>query len=284
LYISNLAVPATIVGNAVSLPFLKFGVEIQQISAAAGVTEVPPQPYHRLLIHQGPPVLSRGEVGGLRQDRIQSEGDIDIVPTGLDGIWHDEDNCELWRVCLSQTLLVTTASDAGVRYDGLEPKLNVRDPALVTIVSGLEGALKPSDRLDVLYIESLATALATRVISLGCPPFALGRSYIFSIREQKKLVDFVKDSLGRDLSLSRTAALMGVSVSQFTKRFRHTFGLSFHQYVIHCRVERAATMLQSTALAPSEVAYACGFTHQSHMASAMRKILGVTPSELVREK
>jgi AraC family transcriptional regulator len=267
-----------------SLSFLKFGFEIHRISATVGVTKVPPQPYHRLLIHRGSPVLSRGELGGLRQDRLQTEGDIDIVPTGLDGAWYDEDNCELWRVCLSQTLLVATANDAGYRYEGLEPKLNVRDPALVTIVSGLEGALQPKNGLDTLYIESLAIALATRVIFLGCAPFAPDRPHVFSIRERKRLLDFVTANLGGDLSLSRSADFMAVSVSQFTKQFRDTFGTSFHQYVIRCRVERAATMLQNTTLAPSEVAYACGFAHQSHMASSMRKIMGVTPSEIMREK
>jgi AraC family transcriptional regulator len=77
---------------------------------------------------------------------------------------------------------------------------------------------------------------------------------------------------------------MGLSVSQFSKRFRHTFGLSFHQYFVRCHVERAATTLQIAAVAASEVAYACGFAHQSHLASATRKIAGVTPSELVRER
>jgi AraC family transcriptional regulator len=267
-----------------SLPFLKFGIEIHRISATVGVTKVPPQIYHRLLIHRGSPVLSRGEVGGIQQERIQTDGDIDIVPTGLDGTWYDEDDCELWRVCLSQTLLATTANDAGYRYEGLEPKLNLRDPALVTLVSGLEKALQPKNRLDTLYVESLATALATRVISIGYAPFAPDQPHTFSIREQKRLVDFVTANLGGDLSLSMASSLMVVSISQFTKQFRYTFGLSFHQYVIRCRVERAATMLKNTTLTPTEVAYACGFAHQSHMASSMRKIMGFTPSELTREK
>lgn len=272
------------VNYSASLSFIKFGFDIHRISATAGTTEVLSCPYHRLLIHRGAPVFSRGECGGVRQERLQTEGDIDVIPTGLAGIWHDEEDCELWRVRLSPTLLNATAKDAGYRFQGLEPTLNVRDPALVTIVSELEGALQPHNGLDALYVESLVTALAARVISLGRPPLMPDQVSIFSVRERARLVDFVTANLERDLSLSRAAELMLVSVSQFTKQFRHTFGMSFHQYVIRCRVERAAMMLQSTTLAPSEIAYACGFANQSHMASSMRKILGTTPGRVVRQK
>jgi AraC family transcriptional regulator len=272
------------VNYSASLSFIKFGFEIHRISATAGTTEVLSCPFHRLLIHRGAPVFSRGECGDVRQERLQTDGDIDVIPTGLTGIWHDENDCELWRVRLSPTLLNATAKDAGYRFQGLEPTLNVRDPALVIIVSALEGALQPHDGLDALYVESLATALATRVISLGRPPLTSERVSIFSIRERMRLVDFVMANLGGDLSLSRAAGLMLVSVSQFTKQFRYTFGMSFHQFVIRCRVERAAIMLQSTTLAASEIAYACGFAHQSHMASSMRNIMGITPGKVVRQK
>jgi AraC family transcriptional regulator len=48
------------------------------------------------------------------------------------------------------------------------------------------------------------------------------------------------------------------------------------------RVEKARSLLLRGTSAASEVAFAAGFAHQSHMARWMRRILGVRPLELMR--
>jgi AraC family transcriptional regulator len=54
-----------------------------------------------------------------------------------------------------------------------------------------------------------------------------------------------------------------------------------HQYVIRRRVERARLLLAQGDLPISQVAFAAGFTHQSHMARHVRRLLGVAPSDLL---
>ena len=49
------------------------------------------------------------------------------------------------------------------------------------------------------------------------------------------------------------------------------------------RVERARTLLQRGGLSAGEVALEAGFSHQSHMARCMRRVLGVTPSVVARD-
>jgi AraC family transcriptional regulator len=48
------------------------------------------------------------------------------------------------------------------------------------------------------------------------------------------------------------------------------------------RVERAARLLRDTAMPLADVAAACGFCDQSHLARSFRHVLGCTPSDYRR--
>jgi AraC family transcriptional regulator len=52
--------------------------------------------------------------------------------------------------------------------------------------------------------------------------------------------------------------------------------------VVQRRVERARELLLRGELPISQVALEVGFAHQSHLARWMRRILGVTPTAIVR--
>ncbi|WP_163284644.1 helix-turn-helix transcriptional regulator, partial [Enterobacter hormaechei] len=70
-------------------------------------------------------------------------------------------------------------------------------------------------------------------------------------------------------------------ISHLKALFRQTMGMPVHQYVIRRRVERAKALLLAGEMPISQVALAAGFAHQSHMAHCMKRLLGVTPRQVV---
>ena len=74
-----------------------------------------------------------------------------------------------------------------------------------------------------------------------------------------------------------------MSPDHFARSFKAATGLSPHQYVIQRRVERAKTLLSDTGLTVAEVARAVGFSNPSHLATHVRRVLGVSPGALRRE-
>jgi AraC family transcriptional regulator len=98
----------------------------------------------------------------------------------------------------------------------------------------------------------------------------------------RRVTDFIEAHLDDDLSLRRLAPVAGLGLSHFKLLFRGSTGLPLHQYVIRRRVERARQLLAEGELPMSLVALEAGFTHQSHMARHMRRLLGVAPSALAR--
>lgn len=78
-------------------------------------------------------------------------------------------------------------------------------------------------------------------------------------------------------SVRELAAELGLSTGYFMRAFKRALGASPHTYVMGKRIERARRALESKEGSLAEIAHACGFTHQSHMTSVMRRELGVTP-------
>ena len=56
-----------------------------------------------------------------------------------------------------------------------------------------------------------------------------------------------------------------------------------HQYVIRRRVDFALNLLLHGAARLSEVAVQAGFADQSHMARCMRRVIGMTPTDVRRQ-
>ena len=78
------------------------GVGVEQRRIAAGLTHyVPASINHRLGIHVGAPVNASCHCDGRHHRRVQSDGDIDIVPAGLDGDWEDDADCTILRLWVS---------------------------------------------------------------------------------------------------------------------------------------------------------------------------------------
>jgi len=66
------------------------------------------------------------------------------------------------------------------------------------------------------------------------------------------------------------------------REFKQTFGDSPYQYVLARRVERATDLIRTTRLPLAEIAYATGFSDQSHMKRLVKRATGLTPNELRR--
>jgi AraC-like DNA-binding protein len=127
-------------------------------------------------------------------------------------------------------------------------------------------ALHTRPRLDM--IGSLAKTISVPQAQGGLSPGAMRR-----IRE------YVEAHLGDSMDLATLAAVAGLSIHHFARGFKQSTGLTPHHYLTQKRVERAQDMLAHSALSLSEIAYAVGFSDQSHLARHFRQMLGTTPGQ-----
>jgi AraC family transcriptional regulator len=164
----------------------------------------------------------------------------------------------------------------------LIPKHNADDPVLSQLGRLLKFDLEAGHPSGRLYQESIATALAARLVShhAVCPIQPDVVNCGLSQQRLKVLISYIHDHLDQDIKLIDLANLLGLSEYYLCRAFRQSRGISLHQYLIEQRVERAKKMLNHRDLTIAHIALQCGFSSHSHLTKHFKRLVGVTPSAL----
>jgi AraC family transcriptional regulator len=255
-------------------------------SVPAGVIEAPPSPHHVVTMHLGGPVRAVCRVDGLQSERVQENGDVDVIPAGLPSFWKDETPATFLALILSPALLKEAAGEMGLDPDRAElsPQFQLREAPMQHIAWAVKAELESGEPSDRLYGESLGLALATYLLRHHAPTDAwLGRHGL-SRRQRRDVLDYIDSHLDSRLTLAELSEIAGLGISRFKVLFKQAFGLPVHRYVIRRRVEHATRLLQRGDMSITQVALVTGFAHPSHLARWMRRVIGVTPSDVLRSR
>ena len=133
-----------------------------------------------------------------------------------------------------------------------------------------------------LAAESLATLSVLEMLRSHAPS-AKPPSPGLSPAKLKATLAYIEAHLDRDLGLADLAAACGMTLYHFARSFKQTSGFSPHQYVLERRLLRARELLRATTAPIAEIAYTAGFSSQSHMTDAFRRLLGTTPGRYRRD-
>lgn len=266
------------------------GIELLRFKGTVEEIAIPPLPSHVVVasLSRRPVDLLQRLNGKLYESRCH-QGKITIVParTTVEVEYRERVESDVLNLHLGDAYLREVAQSVEVDSDDLEIMLRVGTPAPqiehigLSLLAEIEADGLVGSRI---YAESLANALA---ISLIRDHSSLGRKAIrktavehgggLSKRALKAAIDYVGDNLKKDLTLAEIAGAVHMSPYHFSRLFKESTGSTPHQYVIERRVRRAKELLGSTALPIAEIAFLCGFAHQSHLNRHFKRLLGVSP-------
>ena len=94
----------------------------------------------------------------------------------------------------------------------------------------------------------------------------------------KRVSDYMKEFLDRDIGLDEMAALVGLSRFHFATAFRKATGASPHHYLTALRMTEARKLLTRPELPIIQVALAVGYQTPSAFTASFRKANKNTPS------
>ncbi len=256
----------------------RIGLRVDVRTTTPGRVELGRTSEHRLKIHAGAPVRGKCEAHTF----VYRRGDLDIHPAGYCDVWEEFDLNESIVLGLAPSLLQRAAEDMGLdpAHIGLEPRFQFHDPQIEHVAWALEAEHRNGAANGGLYTECLGLALAVHLLGRYKSSIALKRG--LSRIQLRRVTAYIENNIEQDLSLATLAQTAHLSASHFKTLFKRSTGFAVHEYVIRRRVDRAKQLLTRSDLAASQVAAEAGFSHQSHMARAMRRVLGVTPRMIAR--
>jgi transcriptional regulator GlxA family with amidase domain len=111
---------------------------------------------------------------------------------------------------------------------------------------------------------------------------ASGVSFRIVDRIVQRAMLLMEENVHSRRSVQKVAGDLGVSPRQLERRFQVQLGTSPISYLQRLRLHRATWLLENTDLQVTEIAFECGFGDGSSFSRALRKVHGVTPSQIRR--
>jgi AraC family transcriptional regulator len=239
-----------------------------------------------IFVEMPEPALAERLIDGRFRREQVLQGDVVIVPANT---WHRTS----WNTAGGAIVLglepkeFTRTIDEIIERDRIEliPHFATPDPLVHQIGLALKRALENSGNASRLYAETMTTALMVHLLQyysaqqLTIPSYTGGLSKL----KLQQVVDYIHTHLDGDLSLKELAAIVQMSAHYFSQLFKQSTGITPHQYVIHCRIERAKELLMQRKLTISDVAKVVGFVDQSHFHRHFKRLVGITPKAFLQQ-
>lgn len=167
--------------------------------------------------------------------------------------------------------------------------LDDRDVALVPWRSGALPPLRRTATIGALLEQALGhgnglgldeigmTLLQVIVAELGAQP---PRRSTVRAQDERRIVEmalYMSAHSEEEFDLNQLAAQAGMKPFAFLRAFSARLGVTPHQYLIHCRLRRAALLLLDSDLEVTEVALEAGYADLSHFVRTFHRAAGRSP-------
>jgi AraC-like DNA-binding protein len=126
---------------------------------------------------------------------------------------------------------------------------------------------------DLLAFEQCALDL------VDLTPLKIETTHRITPTSFARVLDQIAEQFHEPLTLEQLAVTYGQNELRFLRDFTRAIGLTPHAYLVEVRLQAARRMIEHTDLSLADIALDAGFAHQSHMGSAFRKYLAMTPSQ-----
>ncbi|MFM0741736.1 AraC family transcriptional regulator [Paraburkholderia xenovorans] len=233
---------------------------------------VHPAPHHLLVFHlgAGAHVKARADDTHVRRS----------VPAGSIYVWPADQAFNISLESWVETMHLYLHRDLFGSETELKPELCVRDTLLLELGTELARLMKSRVGAMDLYVDSLAVAMAERLVS-RCVDGRVasrrrGRPGLSPVK-LRRVVEYIDSNLQEPIRLSQLCEIANMSPAHFVRQFKATLGQPAHQFVLNRRIELARKLLSHSDQPLVEVALHCGFTHQEHLTNVFRRLVGIAP-------
>lgn len=159
-----------------------------------------------------------------------------------------------------------------------------RSPVINALLSRLFQIAESRETAPQGYTDAMADAVIAEIMCLALPAEPEKRPIgpVIDARLLRRLEDRIASETGPSPMLPALAEEAGIPLPRFSRLFKAATGQTPHQYMIRLRLEKAQDLLANSDCSLAQIAFACGFSSQSHMTDVFRNRMGITPGAIRR--
>ena len=172
---------------------------------------------------------------------------------------------------LSEGLLDAMGGEDRLLRTGSLPPLS----ELVVLGELAQAAADGRSELALDEVGMMLAARVVRVVSDRRPKWAKAQAH-----DRRRAVDaalWLDANSSEPVDLESAARFAGVSSFHFLRLFTRALGVTPHQYLVRCRLRRAARLLADGAQSITDVAFEVGFGDLSNFVRTFHRAAGVSP-------
>jgi len=220
--------------------------------------------------------------GGRRLGSRTRSGSITVIPEGHDGRWDMDGPVETSHVYIPDRRLQAAAAQitGGGRVE-LVGRVGFEDPSAARILELLSREVPNQEPSARLFVDQAIDLLCIHLVRAHSSFAALAleaRRGGLADWQLRRVTQYMREHLAEEIGLDELAALVNLSRFHFCTAFRKATGQTPHNWLMILRIEEARRLLETPALAVTDVALAVGYQTPSSFAAAFRKLVGTTPS------
>jgi AraC family transcriptional regulator len=166
------------------------------------------------------------------------------------------------------------------------PGVGVMDQVVQQLTRLILPAFDHPDHVSELFADHISLALGSHIARRygGMRSVVAPRQGGLAAWQERRAKELMSANLRGNVSSADLATECLLSAGHFARAFRHSTGLSPHQWLLQCRIEKAHALLREGRLSLAEIARACGFADQSHFTKAYTRRRGISPGAWRRQQ
>lgn len=223
---------------------------------------------------------SWGGRGRWNETTARRSGQIGVTPLRTSGHFQTFGPSRMLVVCLPMDGVRLELGDRPLDFGRLHDAY-ADLPAATRLCTSLWRAAARPGAVGDDAVEASASALVETLLAAGRGP-TRPTSMPFSPQEARRIEELVRAGDPRTASVAHLASAAGVPVPVFRKRFRATFGVRPHAYLLDRRLEAGREQLLSREKTIAAVALDLGFADQAHFTTAFQRRFGLSPARYRR--
>lgn len=209
------------------------------------------------------------------------DGSLLICPAGLYTSADTDQDLDSILVAVRPDKFALTAAEQGTLEAKLIGRLGGHDQFLLDLAREL--VLESRDvypRGTVFWNETagrfVGTLAAYHAIGIKEKPGGLLNKDVL-----KRLKEFIVEHLDEPLDVATLAKMTNRSQFHFSRAFTRSVGVSPYRYVVHLRLQHAVEMIRDGKFGLAEIAAGTGFADQSHLTRWVRRVHGVSLTQIM---